>query len=385
VGQVNVGTLALYHRALIVSRPGGDPVDALLRARASDSRHSLPSRLEDVDALEFGLDADGDDPTAASLLASWHYSRGDFERAIELWELALGSPSDPLTSAIAHRNLGIASYNVLRDSAAALHHFAAARGFAPNDSKLLYEDDQLRLRAGVSPADRRVLLERHADLVAERDDLTVAWVHLLIADGQRDRAEGIMRSCTFQPWEGGEGLVLAAWDATKIAQFHDALERGDGAAARRHLREAIDYPDSLGEGRHPLSNQARLQWLIGLSERALGHEDLAVAAWTAAANYSGDFIGMATREFSDQTCWSIRALTALGRADEASELTERLEQYAVELMATPARIDFFATSLPSLLIFHDDPNEARQAYAQTLLEQAAALRTSVLAQQPSAG
>ena len=381
-GQVNVGTLALYHRAFILSRIQGDSVEALQLARASNSLHCLPSRLEDIDALEFGLDADGDDPTAASLLASWHYSRGDFALAIDLWEQALASPSDSLRAAIAYRNLGIAEYNVRRDPAAALRHFEAARGFAPDDAKLLYEYDQLRLRAGVSSTERRVLLESRLDLVAQRDDLTIAWVNLLIADGSADRAESILRSRAFQPWEGGEGLVLSAWDATKIAQFHAALERGDGATARQHLEEAINYPESLGEGRHPLSNHAQLQWLVGLAERSLGHDDRASAAWAVAAQYSGDFVGMATQEFSDQTYWSLRALISLGRIDEARDLTERLERYALELLATPARIDFFATSLPSLLIFHDDPNTERKANAETLLGQVAALRSTALAQLP---
>jgi hypothetical protein len=91
---------------------------------------------------------------------------------------------------------------------------------------------------------------------------------------------------------------------------------------------------------------------------------------------------MATQEFSDQTYWSLRALVSLGRVDEARDLTDRLERYALELIATPARIDFFATSLPSLLIFHDDPNTERRAYAETLLGQVAALRSTAVAQSP---
>jgi hypothetical protein len=183
-----------------------------------------------------------------------------------------------------------------------------------------------------------------------------------------------MRSRQFQPWEGGEGEVLAAWDATKIALCQAALANADGAAARRHLAEAINYPGSLGEGRHPLANRARLYWLVGISEQALGHDELAQEAWQTAAGYAGDFVGMATHEFSDQTYWSIRALDQLGRREEAESLTARLAAYASELQETPARIDFFATSLPALLIFHDDPERSRQAFAARLLGQVASLR-----------
>jgi tetratricopeptide (TPR) repeat protein len=380
VGQVNVGTLALYHRALTICRMGGDSIDALQVARSSNPRHCLPSRLEDIDALQFGLAADSDDSTASSLLASWHYSQGDFDLAIELWTRALVEPLDSLTAAVAHRNLGIAHYNVRHDSDAALGHFELARRFAPDDSKLLYEYDQLRLRTGASSLDRRRLLEENSELVAQRDDLTIVWTKILIESGEIERAESIIRSRTFQPWEGGEGMVLSAWDAVKIAQFHAALELGDEVTARRHLSEAIGYPDSLGEGRHPLSNRAQLQWLLGVSEKALGHDDLAASAWEDAAKYSGDFVGMSAQKFSDQTYWSIRALLSLGRAQEARALTDQLQQYALELMDTPARIDFFATSLPSLLIFHDDPNRARLTSAHLLLEQIASLRSSPVGQ-----
>jgi tetratricopeptide (TPR) repeat protein len=380
VGQVNVGTLAQYHRALTISRMGGDPLDALQVARSSNQRHCLPSRLEDIDALEFGLAADPQDSTAASLLGSWHYSQGDFDVAIELWTRALIAPPGSVTTAVAHRNLGIAHYNIRHDPQAALGHFELARRFAPDDSKLLYEYDQLRLRAGISSPDRRRLLEENSGLVSQRDDLTIVWINLLIESGDSERAEAIIRSRTFQPWEGGEGMVLSAWDAAKVAQFHAALEVGDGETARRHLGEAIDYPESLGEGRHPLSNRAQLQWLLGLSEKALGRNDLAVSAWEDAAKYPGDFLGMSAQRFSDQTYWSIRALLSLGRTEEAHDLTDQLERHALELIDTPARIDFFATSLPSLLIFHDDPSRARHASAQNLLEQVASLRSSPVGQ-----
>jgi tetratricopeptide (TPR) repeat protein len=382
VGQVNVGTLARYHRALIVSRMGGDPLDFLRDARASDSRHCLPSRPEDIDALQFALNLNPGDSTAACLLASWHYAQGDFEPAIDQWTQSLISPLDPMNAAIARRNLGIAEYNIRRNPERGLHHYEAAQRLAPDDSKLLYEYDQLRLRAGLSTSERRKLLDKHPELVAERDDLTIVWVNLLIEQGDSERAESIMRSRTFQPWEGGEGLVLSAWDATKIAQSRIALERGDGESAHHHLQEAINYPDSLGEGRHPLSNRAQLQWFVGLSESARGLDDRAVEAWTVAAQYSGDFLGMSTHEFSDQTYWSIRALTALGRTEEARDLTGRLEKHARSLMATPAHVDFFATSLPSLLIFHDDPTIARHAHAQVLLAQVALLRSTALVQLP---
>jgi tetratricopeptide (TPR) repeat protein len=381
-GQVNVAPLALYHRARVLAEIGEDPGEALQEARTADARHCLPSRLDDIDALEHARRIDPQDSTAASLLGSWHYSRGNYELAIEMWTCALVSPLDSESAAIAHRNLGIAMYNIRRDRVAALEHFESARRFAPDDSKLLFEYEQLCLRSEVSRVERLALLESRSDLVATRDDLTIAFVNLLVDSDEADRAESILRSRVFQPWEGGEGQVLAAWDAVKIVQFHAALERGDGQAARQHLAEATNYPESLGEGRHPLVNRAQLQWLVGLSEKTLGHDELAKAAWEEAAAYSGDFVGMSAQQFSDQTYWSVRALVSLGRLKEAEKLTSQLAAYASELASTPAHLDFFATSLPSLLLFHDDPNKARQAQAQRILEQVESLQSAAYAEHP---
>jgi tetratricopeptide (TPR) repeat protein len=372
VGQVGVATIALYHRAQLVAP--AEVADALALAAASDFRHCLPSRLADVAALEFALEVNPADATAATLLASWHYDKGSYELAIDLWSRAVASRPHDLLAAIAHRNLGIALYNVRRDEAAALAEFEAACQKQPDDAKLLYEFDQLRGRTGVSVDDRFALLEQNAGLVTARDDLTIAYVNLLVDRGDAVRAEATLRSRQFQPWEGGEGEVLAAWDATKIALCQTALAHADGTTARQHLAQAITYPDSLGEGRHPLANRARLYWLVGISEQALGNDDQARDAWETAAGYAGDFVGMATHEFSDQTYWSIRALDRLGRLEEAESLTARLDAYARELEETPARIDFFATSLPALLIFHDDPERSRQAFAARLLAQVASLR-----------
>ncbi len=39
---------------------------------------------------------------------------------------------------------------------------------------------------------------------------------------------------------------------------------------------------------------------------------------------------------------------------EAQELLEGVREYARTLAASPATIDYFATSLPTMLTFHDD-------------------------------
>jgi hypothetical protein len=106
----------------------------------------------------------------------------------------------------------------------------------------------------------------------------------------------------------------------------------------------------------------------------LGREDEARNAWTRAADYVGDFTGMATQRFSDRTIWSIRALRRLSDELRADALLADLAAFTDELAVTPAKIDFFATSLPALLLFHEDPQKSRDAYVATLRAQLAELQ-----------
>ena len=75
---------------------------------------------------------------------------------------------------------------------------------------------------------------------------------------------------------------------------------------------------------------------------------------------------MSTRRFSEQTLYSIRALRRLGREAAASRLLVEFDEYIAALAVTPARLDFFATSLPAMLLFHDDPQVVHDSYVHTL-------------------
>lgn len=44
-------------------------------------------------------------------------------------------------------------------------------------------------------------------------------------------------------------------------------------------------------------------------------------------------------------------------SQEAHALLERLLDHAQSLAESQARVDYFATSLPTMLLFHDDPRE----------------------------
>jgi hypothetical protein len=69
--------------------------------------------------------------------------------------------------------------------------------------------------------------------------------------------------------------------------------------------------------------------------------------------------------------WRGVALSRLGRHAEAETVWQSLETRAEELLAAPTAPDYFATSLPELLLFDTDTAAARSEAAQSLCALAA--------------
>ncbi|MCU1585459.1 MAG: hypothetical protein JWM49_2015 [Microbacteriaceae bacterium] len=384
-GQVNVGSLAWIHRAALAVRSADErgAIDALAEATALDATNALPSRLDDIDALTAVASLDLTNPVVAAMLGSWYFDRGRFTDAIVTWNAGLSGSPDAATVALLHRNLGVAAYNVSHSIAEATRHFDQARAAAPDDPRLLFESDQLSARARIPAADRLAQLDARPDLVADRDDLTVERARLLTETGQPAEALSALGARHFQPWEGGEGIVLGAWDAASVALSREALARGDGHAALAAIEPAITPPASLGEARHPLATTADLHVTLGDAYAAVGLYEEATASWTVAANARGDFTDMATAAFTDRSAWSILALYRLGRRDEATRQLDAFARFIDEEAAKPAEIDYFATSLPTMLLFHDQLDTERDARIARLRSLWMRLRSAIKA--PTAG
>ena len=362
-GQVNVGPLLGYHRASLLAR--ADRTDearrALVALHTVDATRCLPSRLDDVAVLVEAVQVDPGDGLAWSLLGSWFYAHGRGADAADAWRRALEGELDDAQAAVVERNLGIAAYNVEHDPELAATHFEAARGRRPDDSRLLFEADQLAERRGAAPADRLRALELRPDLVDERDDLSVVRARLLTLVGRHEDAITAVAARRFQPWEGGEGQVLAVWEAAQLAAAREALAAGDATRARVRVESALEPPATLGEARHPLQTTAELHLALGDALAALGDDAGARDAWQQASTATGDFAGMATQTFTERSAAAVTALARLGADDEARALLARFDAFVDELASTPAEVDYFATSLPTMLLFQDDPQVVRDA------------------------
>jgi len=212
---------------------------------------------------------------------------------------------------------------------------------------------------GVLPADRLMQLESRPDLVSQRDDLAVELVTLLNQTGQPKKALEMLSTRRFNPWEGGEGLVSGQYVWAHLMLGRSFLESGDQEKALTHFSNAREYPHNLGEGKHLLTPEAHLDYFSGVALSQMGRTEEARQFWTRAA---------ADERPLDWTAY-YRALSfqALDRHDEASRILNEMRLFAAEQMKAKVKVDYFATSLPNLLLFEDDLQKRNQVDCLFLL------------------
>jgi tetratricopeptide (TPR) repeat protein len=325
--------------------------ESYARAAVAPMDYCFPSRLEELLILESAVAAHSDHGAAHYLLGNLLYDKRRHEDAIAAWEAA--ATLHPAFS-IVHRNLGIASFNVRNDPARARACFDLAFQARPQDARLLYERDQLWKRLGEHPERRLQELLRYPDLLSQRDDLSVELAALYNQLDRPGDALQLLLHRSFQPWEGGEGLVLAQYVRARLLLGQRALESGDASAALEQFQAALQVPETLSEARHLLANRSDIDYWLGEACHRLGQKDAAAAWWSHATRQKGDFQQMSVRDLSDMTFWSGLAFQRLGRKQEAAALFQRLYDRSVELEQFAPKIDYFATSLPAMLLFEDD-------------------------------
>jgi tetratricopeptide (TPR) repeat protein len=336
----------------------------LTAAQKAAPDYCFPARLEEIHVLEFAMAMNARDARAALYLGHLLYDRRRHREAISCWEKSVRL--DP-RNAIAWRNLGIGYFNILAQPAKARLAYDRAVNANSRDARLLFERDQLWKRLRIATTSRLRALEAHRDLVDQRDDLTIEFCALLNQTVRHAEALAVISARKFQPWEGGEGLALGQHVRTHLALGRAALNASDAEKARGHFEAAIGAPENLSEAKHVLANQSDIHFWLGCAYDALGRRDDARRAWTAAATFRGDFQEMSVRTMSEMTYWSARAWEKLGRPGEAQRLFKQLLAHARQLAKTAAKIDYFATSLPTMLLFDDDL-QARELTAALLLE-----------------
>ncbi|WP_207457244.1 DUF5107 domain-containing protein [Herbiconiux sp. SYSU D00978] len=362
----NAAPAALYLAAHLLD-PSDPSAASELRARAarSDLTLAFPSGLDAHDALTAAVAADPADAAARSLLGTWCYHAGRRADALALWTEAAALRSD---DAVLLRNAALATMEVLGDQERAAALYDDALRLRPDDARLQFERDQLAERRGERLEDR---IERltSSGAAARRDDVLVSLADLLVETARHDEALDLLRSRRLQPWEGGEGRSLRAWTAGCLGRAAALLAEDPLASADAALA-ALTPPTTLGETWHELDSQAALRLALGDALSAAGDQDRAIREWRTGVDDPAGPRGV-ERPADAATLAVADCAARLGDTSTVVWALDAVRARIAELEEQTPKVDYFATSLPELLLFAEDAAVAAERARDALAEELA--------------
>lgn len=323
------------------------------KAEAYPSDYCFPNRLEAVLALNCAMAHLPRAAKAPYYLGCLYYDKRQYDLAIKAWERSAAADDKFPT---VWRNLALAAFNKQGDKDKAVRLMEKAFALDDTDARVLMELDQLYKCMRRPHAERLALLRKYGNLVAKRDDLLLEEITLLNQTEQYEEAKTKLDAHIFHPWEGGEGKVPAQYQFARIELAKKAIAEGRYADAVSLFEECLVYPHHLGEGKLYGAQDNDFYYLMGVAYDAMNQTDKARQCWLkategptepAAALYYND-------AKPDKIFYQGMALLKLGRTGEANGRFHKLVNYGEKHLFDKVRMDYFAVSLPDLLIWEDD-------------------------------
>lgn len=337
---------------------------ALKELSTSSYDYFFPSRIQEQLVLEWAIQQNEAVSLAAYGLGNYYFNLKRHEDAIRSWEKAASAGCRYGTL---YRNLGIAYWNTYGDGKKAREAFEKAVMLSPEDMRIQYEFDQLRKKLNDNPAERLAYLETLNEKILTRDDFSVELAALYNFTGQHEKALELLQNKSFHPWEGGEGQVLRQHTYSCLKFGQKALQHNEPQKALAFFEKSLDTPDNLGEKYHPLQAVAHINYWKGMACKALGQQEKANDCFLHSSHEEGDFVDMAVSAYSELSYYKAMSLMELGQSDEAFGLLKKIRQFGEEKLTQEARIDYFATSLPLLLVFEEDLQKRNKLESKYLI------------------
>lgn len=365
--QIETTPMTYYQLARAQSLAGKkEAADSFAKAAAHAPDYCFPNRLEDILALEFAKEKNPTDAKAPYYLGNLWYDKRQYQEAITNWELSAKLDN---TFPTVLRNLSLGYFNKQGKTQEAVDCLERAFSLDTTDARILMELDQLYKRINRPHGDRLTFLEKYYDLVEQRDDLYLEVITLLNQLERYQEAKEMLDAHKFHPWEGGEGKVSAQYQIARMELAKQALQSGNNEVAIGLLEECLIYPHHLGEGKLFNAQENDFHYYLGGAYEAMGDQEKAISYWLLAKNGSTE--PAAAIYYNDQKPDKIYyqglALLKLGRQEEASNRFLRLINYGEKHLNDTIKMDYFAVSLPDLLIWDDDLNLRNSIHCNYLM------------------
>ncbi|MCQ1058107.1 DUF5107 domain-containing protein [Photobacterium sp. DNB23_23_1] len=297
------------------------------------------------------------------LLGCFFYAKRDYMQAVTHWQRSIDLNREFAPS---YRNLSVYSFNKLYDPTLALDYMERAFEFAQEDARVLFELDYLRKMNAQSPQQRLDKLELSFPLALKRDDLTAELLNLYNVTDQLGKARSLLQERVFHPWEGGEGKVTGQYIVNQVRQAFGAIQNGQYDLAIKVLEASLTYPLNLGEGRLVGQSDNDIHFWLGWCYKQVGKKDLADHHLELATHGTLE-IGQ-SRYYNDQPAdylfYQAAALNLKGDKTVARKVYEHMINWAHDHKKDHVEPDFFAVSLPDLIVFDADLDTEQNCHCE---------------------
>ncbi len=363
----NVYPMAFYYKAWFENLAGDEKAaDQNLKIAASACPdYCFPNQPEAVRTLEWAIRRNPSDYKALYCLGNFWYAFKNYNEAVSCWEKSVEIFSGFPTT---HRNLALAYFNKKGDAGKALASLEKAFSLDPTDARILMELDQLYKRLNYSPEKRLDVLQKYPEQANTRDDLYLEQATLLNLSGEYEKAYQMLLSRKFHPWEGGEGKVTGQYVFSLTEMAKKAIRSNQFQKAASLLKKAQVYPENLGEGKLYGAQENELFYWLGIAFDGIGEPEKSRLYFEKASK--GLEQVSAAMFYNDQQPDTIfyqgLALQKLGKNGEARQRFDLLISFGEKHLNDEVKIDYFAVSLPDLLIWEDNLNARNRQLCQYL-------------------
>ena len=345
--------MTYYYMGWTMTIAGKDAKVVFEKAAAHTPEFCFPNRLEAILALECAQKLNPQDAKAPYFLGNLWYDKRQYTEAIRCWEKSVEIDANFPTVL---RNLSLAYFNKLNQEEKAIGYLEKAFALDTTDSRILMELDQLYKRICRPHTLRLEFLEKYFDLVEQRDDVYLEYATLSNQIGNYTKAKELIDKRQFHPWEGGEGKVPAQYQLARVELAKEFISKIEYAPAIELLLQCLVYPHNLGEGKLYGAQENDFHYWLGCAYEGLGEIEIAKTYWELAKD--GNTEPAAAIFYNDQKPDKIfyqgLALLKLGREAEAKSRFDNLIAFGEKHFDEQIKLDYFAVSLPDLLIWDDD-------------------------------
>lgn len=356
-----------YYYLAVYGGSEEDFFDYVEQAVQTDPAYCFPNRLEDASVFQTLSILPMMDPAVPYYQGCLYYDKQQYDLAISCWERS--AKIDPNFPTV-WRNLALARFNKQKKTNdEVVEMMEKAFHLDETDARILMELDQLYKRLHRPHQDRLDVLQKYPHLIVRRDDLVLEEITLLNQLGRHEEAMAKLDAHKFHPWEGGEGKVSTQYQICRVELAKQAIGTKDYEKAIRLLQECLVYPPHLGEGKLYGAQENDFYYYLGVAYDGLGQQEKARECWEeatkgpqepAAAMYYND-------AKPDKIFYQGLALLRLGRKDEAHGRFYRLVNYGKQHVFQKQVMDYFAVSLPDLLIWEDSLDLKNEIHCKYML------------------